>query len=209
MNANELKPGIIVRGPVLPEPIEVLVVTPRDAFFASPQFPRLLNPDSIKDTIARGVENGMLGYVGKKPDGSYAPFHWNSSLPSHEVEISDDVFLIQRDVAEAYKAGKANPPPPIEPDPPGAPKPPGDGAVTGGKDPPPNNIPRLVWSGDVPHQKWMNFYTKVLSKFSGTAGLKLTLRVEVAPSEGVSRQKVDETKMALRELGLKDSLEGE
>ena len=28
MNANELKPGIIIRGPVLPEPIEVLVVTP-------------------------------------------------------------------------------------------------------------------------------------------------------------------------------------
>jgi hypothetical protein len=28
MNASELKPGIIVRGPVLPEPVEVLVVTP-------------------------------------------------------------------------------------------------------------------------------------------------------------------------------------
>src|SRR5260370_3246256 len=28
MNANDLKPGIIIRGPVLPEPIEVLVVTP-------------------------------------------------------------------------------------------------------------------------------------------------------------------------------------
>lgn len=28
MNANELKPGIIIRGPVLPEPIELLVVTP-------------------------------------------------------------------------------------------------------------------------------------------------------------------------------------
>src|ERR1700687_5868917 len=28
MNATELKPGIIIRGPVLPEPIEVLVVTP-------------------------------------------------------------------------------------------------------------------------------------------------------------------------------------
>jgi hypothetical protein len=28
MNATELKPGIIVRGPVLPEPIEVLVITP-------------------------------------------------------------------------------------------------------------------------------------------------------------------------------------
>lgn len=28
MNASDLKPGVIVRGPVLPEPIEVLVVTP-------------------------------------------------------------------------------------------------------------------------------------------------------------------------------------
>jgi hypothetical protein len=71
------------------------------------------------------------------------------------------------------------------------------------------NVPRLVWSGDVPHQKWMNFYTKVLSKFASSAGLKLTLRVEIAPAEGVSRQKVDETKVALRELGLKDLLEGE
>src|SRR5438309_8958865 len=77
----------------------------RDSFFASPLFPRLLDCDSIKDTIARGVENGMLGYVGKKADGSYAPFHWNSSLPSQDVEISDDVFLIQRELAEAYKAG--------------------------------------------------------------------------------------------------------
>jgi hypothetical protein len=55
----------------------------------------------------------------------------------------------------------------------------------------------------------MNFYTKVLSKFSSGAGLRLTLRVEVAPTEGISRQKVEETKSALRELGLRDSLEGE
>jgi hypothetical protein len=62
----------------------------RDAFFASPQFPRLLNPDSVKDTIARGVENGMLGYVGKKGDGSYGRRgmrqifrkHYHQRLPS-------------------------------------------------------------------------------------------------------------------------------
>ena len=82
-------------------------------------------------------------------------------------------------------------------------------SVIDSKSPTPASIPRLVWSGDVPHQKWMNFYTKVLSKFAATAGLKLTLRVEVAPTAGVSSQKVDETKVALRELGLKDSLEGE
>jgi hypothetical protein len=192
----------------------------RDAFFASPLFPRLLNPESIKDTIARGVENGMLGYVGKNVDGSYAPFHWNSSLSAQDVEISDDAFLIERELAEAYKAGKLSPPaaPAVTGVDGGLPPPRlGGGGVTGpivfpvadGQPLPPASIPRLVWSGDVPHQKWMNFYTKVLSKFAATAGLKLTLRVEVAPREGISRQKVDETKVALRELGLKDSLEGE
>jgi len=191
----------------------------RDAFFASPQFPRLLNPDSIKDTIARGVENGMLGYVGKKADGSYAPFHWNSSLPSQDVEISDDVFLIQREVAEAYTAGKVGSPPATAggtavtgsttPLGYGEPTQSGISSVADSKSPAPATIPRLVWSGDVPHQKWMNFYTKVLSKFSGSGGLKLTLRVEVVPTEGVSRQKVDDTKVALRELGLKDSFEDE
>jgi hypothetical protein len=183
----------------------------RDAFFASPQFPRLLNPDSIKDTIARGVGNGMLGYVGKKADGSYAPFHWNSSLAPQDVEISDDVFLIQRELAEAYKAGKIST---TQNDVVEATVTGGSGTTstspaTDGKSPIPANVPRLVWNGEVPHQKWMNFYTKVLSKFAATAGLKLTLRVEVAPAEGVSPQKVEETKVALRELGLKDALEGE
>ncbi len=185
----------------------------REAFFASPQLPRLLNPDSIKDTIARGIENGMLGYVGKKADGGYAPFHWNATLPSQDVEISDDVFIIQRELAEAYAAGKVTPTTLLA----GSPV---TGAGVAGTEPggsstavrpaeSPTTMSRLVWSGDVPHQKWMNFYTKVLSKFSGAAGLKLTLRVEVAPAEGVSQQKVDETKVALRELGLKDVLDGE
>jgi hypothetical protein len=74
---------------------------------------------------------------------------------------------------------------------------------------PAGSLPRLLWSGDIPHQKWMNFYTKVLSRFAGTRVLKLTLRVDVAAPEGMSPQKVDETKVAFRELGLKESLEGE
>jgi hypothetical protein len=153
----------------------------------------------------------MLGYVGKQVDGSYAPFHWNSSLPSQDVEISDDVFIIQREVAEAYKAGRISPTQDVVVGPTvtGSSGTTGTPPATDGKSSAPASIPRLVWNGDVPHQKWMNFYTKVLSKFAATAGLKLTLRVEVAPAEGVSPQKVDETKVALRELGLKDSLEGE
>jgi hypothetical protein len=192
----------------------------RDAFFASPKFPRLLNPESIKDTIARGVENGMLGYVGKKTDGSYAPFHWKSSLPLQDVEISDDIFLIQGELAEAYTASKISPTSNVVGGSqtsnfvegsavPGFSDTDGTSRATDTKSPMPASIPRLVWSGDISHQKWMNFYTKVLSKFAATPGLKLTLRVEVAPAGGVSSQKVDETKVALRELGLKDTLESE
>ncbi|GAB4455869.1 MAG: DUF499 domain-containing protein [Anaerolineae bacterium] len=73
----------------------------RDAFFASPQFPRLLNPDAVKETIAKGVANGILGYVGKA-SGQYHPFYFNQPAYPTEIEISDDMFIISRDTAEAY-----------------------------------------------------------------------------------------------------------
>ena len=52
----------------------------------------------------------------------------------------------------------------------------------------------------------MNFYTKVLSKFAGGKDLKITIQVEVSPEGGVSTQKIEETKVALRELGLVDEV---
>ena len=51
----------------------------RDAFYAFPQFPRPLNSDAIKDTIARGVSNGFLAYVGKTGGGAYDPFIYKNS----------------------------------------------------------------------------------------------------------------------------------
>jgi Protein of unknown function (DUF499) len=188
----------------------------RDAFFASPQFPRLLNPDGLKDTIARGVENGMLGYVGKKPDGSYAPFHWKTSLSILDVEISDETFIIQKETAEVYVAGKTTPT--QAPDV----KLPADttGALPTGVPPTPaspsqslvapsTGFAHITWKGDVPPQKWMNFYTKVLAKFATQPGLKIGLSVEIAPQGGVSPQNLDEIKGALRELGLQDDAQGE
>jgi hypothetical protein len=70
-------------------------------------------------------------------------------------------------------------------------------------------VHKLSWNGEVPSQKWMNFYTKVLSKFANENDLKLILKVEVTSINGVSNQKVEETKMALRELGLDDQVEEE
>jgi hypothetical protein len=240
----------------------------RDAFFASPLFPRLLNGDSVKETIARGVENGVLAYVGRGRSGRYEPFLFSTSLAPDEVEISDEMFVITGEEAKkhvepprlatlvvspsqaivepgkkqtftakgldqdghgidagqviwsatggsvdtdgVFQAGvvegsflvtatannvrvtasvtvsKGNIPPPPPPPP-----------------PPPSG---LRWEGPVPAQKWMNFYTKVLSKFAASKGLRLTVRFELSGDGPIAQQKIEETKVALRELGLDDSV---
>ena len=82
---------------------------------------------------------------------------------------------------------KGNVPPPRPPVPPALPK-------------------SLSWEGDIPPQKWMNFYTKVLSKFAVGKGLKLTVRFELSSDGEIPRQKIEETRIALRELGLDDDI---
>jgi len=64
----------------------------------------------------------------------------------------------------------------------------------------------IAWTGEVPHQKWMKFYTGVLTKFASGKGLKLKISVEVQPEGGISKQRLEETKSALRELGLSDDI---
>lgn len=66
----------------------------RDAFYASPLFPRLLNPDAIKETIARGVTNGQLAYVGKTAGGKYHPFSFERMAyrPTQTNRRTNDSF---------------------------------------------------------------------------------------------------------------------
>ena len=68
----------------------------------------------------------------------------------------------------------------------------------------PDKMGKLTWSGDVPAQKWMNFYTKVLTRFVKSGALKINVSFEASPEGGISDQQVEETKASLRELGLKD-----
>jgi hypothetical protein len=194
----------------------------RDAFFASPLFPRLLNPDAIKETIARGVSNGQLAYVGKTAGGKYHPFSFERTINAADVEISEEMFIITKETAEAYRKDVAQP---------------GGGTQTpsststqagdvwqlsspeteevrtppvadGGQSRPRTPQPRseLTWSGEIPSQKWMNFYTKVLTKLGVSNGLTLTVKVECRPEGGLSPQKTEEIKSALRELGLDDRI---
>ena len=260
-----ISPSFLVRNwPAMKEwPTKAL----RDAFFATPKFPRLLSAEAIKQTIQNGVANGFFAYVGKTAKGDYKPFYFNAPLPSTEIEFSDEMFLVRAEDAKIHveppkltalhispseatlfpgkeqsftvkcmdQHGREMPLTKVE------------WAATAGKidsqgrfsagqqeggvtitvsagnlsatatvtvakspvKPPPTTNGKLVWTGDVPSQKWMNFYTKVLSKFSSGKGLKLTVKVEASPEGGVSKQKIEETKTALRELGLNEDVKSE
>ncbi|HVT24165.1 MAG TPA: DUF499 domain-containing protein [Rhizomicrobium sp.] len=191
----------------------------RDAFYASPVFPRLLNADAIKQTVVRGVQDGLLAYVGKSRDGRYVPFLFERSVDPADVEISDETFIIARETALAYREAQAKPAVSELPAAVGA----DSTAIPGFGEPPTADVlpfeqpgkPKtaasglrsLRWTGEVPSQKWMNFYTRVLSKFATGSGLRVTVKIEIAPDGGVSEQKVEETRSALRELGLNDMLD--
>ncbi len=69
-----------------------------------------------------------------------------------------------------------------------------------GPTPPGKSIIR--WSGTVPPQKWMNFYTKVVSKHAANPELRLTVSFEVAVSDDEVATREQEARAALRELGL-------
>jgi hypothetical protein len=210
-----VSPNFLIRywPPALPEWSTKSV---RDAFYASPKFPRLLRPDAVKETISRGLDAGTIAYVGKASDGSYEPFIYKRSLAAADVEFADDVYLIARERAEDYLAKKATPtsltggaqPTPTVVGTTSAPT----GATTapaGGISEPPApglEISGFRWTGEISPQKWMNFYTKVLSRFATTGGLKLSVTVEVAPPGGLTASKVEETKVALRELGISEDI---
>jgi hypothetical protein len=186
----------------------------RDAFYASPKFPRLLKPDAVKETISRGLDASLIAYVGHAADGSYAPFVYKRSLAAHEIEIADDLYLIRHERAEEYLAQKSTLPPvaPSKPadggaDAPETTVPPAGGQPSWEDDQEPQpSTAGFTWTGEVSSQKWMNFYTKVLSRFATTSGLKLTVTVEVDPPSGTTPSKVEETKAALRELGMPDDI---
>jgi hypothetical protein len=241
----------------------------RDAFFASPQFPRLLDSESVKDTIARGVSSEIIAYVGKTGQG-YNPFRFGSGLTAAEVEISDDTFIITAEEAKKHIEPPKLTTLMIHPERPqirlggrilfqaraldqhGRPMsvPQISWAVKGGEinsngdfiagteegefqievvadnlrafttavittsgeptrplpPPPRDHLKGLGWSGDVPAQKWMNFYTKVLAKYATDGKLKITVSFEVSSEGGLLPQRIQETKALLRELGLDDGV---
>lgn len=167
-------------------------------------------------------------------EGVYHPFYFDQPYYAADVELTQDMFIITREVAEAARAKSA------EGDTPSGgeimkegPIAGGDGLFGGGDifgggggdvapDPEPglgeddDEIPvpeptpqatRVTWRGQIPTQKWGNFYLKALSRFANDHELSLTVDVVIRRGGGISDQRIDELKAALRELGLGDDVE--
>lgn len=64
----------------------------------------------------------------------------------------------------------------------------------------------IRWRGNVPTQKWMNFYTKVLTRFASVPGLKLEVSFEVPVEREQAKAKEEETRSGLKDLGLDDGV---
>jgi hypothetical protein len=253
----------------------------RDAFFASPALPRLLDPNSIKRTIADGVTSKLFGYASRDAAGNLQLDCFGESLLEQDVEISDDLFILRAQDAERllepprleklilqpssievgpgeqvtfevsghdqYGQGY-----PVEnatwsapdcmvssdgrfkaSDTPGrylvtvqvdslqaeakvrvrqlvAPiiTPDGDRDKAKDLDPPSYTVNKIQWSGVIPPRKWMNFYTKVITKLMNSPGLTVRVSLE-APAEGDSASaKIEDIKIALRDLGLDEDISG-
>ncbi len=241
----------------------------RDAFYSSPQLPRLLNPDAVKRMISDGIQHGLIGYATKDSTGRLHLDKLKESLFDTDVEISDDVFILKGDDALKLKEPPRLDKLVIKPDHAmvkvgeqvsltcsgvdqyaepfaigpvtwtatiGTVTPQGlfTAGLTGGlhtvkaqigscetlaevritaehETPPPVHMPppeRFIrWHGTVPSQKWMNFYTKVLSKFASTPGLKIEVRFEVKLDHEHADSKTAETRSGLKELGLDDRVD--
>ncbi|MFA5579286.1 MAG: DUF499 domain-containing protein [Methanothrix sp.] len=307
----------------------------RDAFFASPQFPRLLSPDAVRDAISKGVSNGIIAYASKSKEGKYEPLYSKTGLSQDDVEISDEWFIIKEpisdpksgpDVIVVYPSQKTIKPgdevtftakgfsegQEIEIDTlnwsstggtidalgtfkagtnegvftvtASAGEVQGSGSISivavagrplnrivispqdssigrneiqvfmakgfdeNGHEVPLDDIkwsaiggtvddngvflsgqeegifkvtatvgdvnglaPVTVikrnshWEGEIPHQKWTQFYNRILSKFAVRKGLKLAVAVDISDA---TKEEIEEMRMALRELGLEDNVEG-
>jgi hypothetical protein len=254
----------------------------RDAFFASPALPRLLDADSIKRTIADGVTSKLFGYASRDAAGKLQLDRFGESLREQEVEISDDLYILRAQDAErllepprleklilqpssidvapgehvTFKVsgfdqyGQSYP---VEnaiwsapdctvsgegsfkaSDTPGLylvtvqaeglqveakvrVKPPvtttyttsdGEQSQAGEEHPSHYGEKKIQWSGTIPPRKWMNFYTKVISKLANSPGLTLRVSLEAPAEEGDASAKIDDIKSALRELGLGDDVNG-
>jgi hypothetical protein len=71
----------------------------RDAFFASPALPRLIDPNSIKQNIAAAVSSKLIGYARREGNRTVLE-RFGEALAESEVEISEVVVIVKAEDAQ-------------------------------------------------------------------------------------------------------------
>lgn len=186
----------------------------RDAFFQSPEFPRLMQPDAVRDVIARGVSSGDFALVTKREGEGYLSFKWRETVSVADIDVNDDLFLLRREDASAWRAAQEH----VSAKPEELPPPPQIGAESGLRSPPPDsppvvdgnetvsatrsNVTSMQWSGEMPALTWAKAYNKLLAPYVIGGGLRVQVTIEVSPPGGLSVQQVDEFRRVLEALGL-------
>ncbi|MEW6726648.1 MAG: DUF499 domain-containing protein [Bacillota bacterium] len=239
----------------------------REAFYASPTLPRLLDPRALRRTITDGVAGGVFGYAGKDADGRFVPLYFETTLAEADIEFSNEVYLLPAAEARKYiepprlarmeiRPGRVRLKPGerisfavacFDQHDQSYPCPPVTWSATGGRidkkglyvaettigsyyvqakvdehtagvevdvlddslppPPPPLGRKGLRWRGAVPPQKWMNLYTKVLSRYATNPKLKLEVMFELPAENGITEAQKSELRVILRELGLSEDIE--
>ena len=67
----------------------------RDAFFAAPALPRLLDPNTLKRTVVDGVTQDDFAYACKDTAGRFDPLHFQCSITEADIEFSEETFLLR------------------------------------------------------------------------------------------------------------------
>jgi hypothetical protein len=185
----------------------------KEMFFASPKYPRLLNADQVlKEVIAKGVKEKVLAYVGKTTEDGYQPFYFGESLTAEDIEISEEMWILPGEKAEVYLKTR-------------------DRQTTGATEKESvtdytdktvrttvkevKELPivasqssvvhsqnSFVWQGELPPNKWLTFYKKVVAKQVADADreVKLTVTLEITSKAGFSGQAEEEIQQLLREV---------
>lgn len=190
----------------------------RDAVFASPQFPRLLDGAAIRRTIADGVTQGRFAYgiVGAAPD----KLRLGEPMEPSDVEIGDEAFIITAEEVRRRQAlrpqvneGSSTEPKGSNGDG-GTPAPEGSGGregpdggepAIGGHDPSGKGRPSITslrWAGELPNPQgnWSLFYRQVLMPLSRLPSFHVRIEFAAESAAGVEDSVRSEIRQALREL---------
>lgn len=165
----------------------------RDAFYALPALPRPLHAGAILGAIARGVAEGLLGYVVRDDEeGQPVRVRVDTTLEPGELRFGADTVIVHAADARArYPLGAAPAAPTREPSSLSSAE--GEGPLA--------RTATLRWEGNVAPEIYADLGARVLARLAAIPGLAIRVRFDV-PAAALSEHDLEQLRAALRDIGL-------